>query len=184
MSELVYDDIIWYQIPNIISSLNFLNDEIADEIESYGQLPHGWDFGNGVPFSQQTILNAKAVYLACKLKGVGVEPHPNNDDTITLIAFIDDYFLEIDINDSPILTLRHAIGRGDNYRVIWKDKKVVSTEIEYELLEMKSHCKVNLLSESSTLNSIIQNNKSLEEIKFLPNIEEVYPYSAKIVQGV
>jgi hypothetical protein len=182
------NDIIWFSIDNIsndIVSLDIPDDKIIDEIEDYSHLNAGWSFGEGELINGQTILNAKTVYLACKLHGISVEHYANEDGTITLIAYINDHFLEIEVDDTILLNVRYAVGKGDDYKVVWRGKIILLSEIEYELLELQSQCKFSLnpLSESSTLTNLALNSKSLEGTKFLLNTREASQFSAKIAQG-
>lgn len=173
--------ITWISTNNEVTSLQFFNDPIADEIESYAHLPIGWTFGNGIPAIDKTVLNAKNVYLICKINQFGVEPHPNEDGTITLIAFIKDNFLEIDINETQFTRVRYAVGRGNQYRILFDNKIVRLNEIEYELTEMLRTCKLNVLSESSISKRTAKNNNDSAETRYSLNEIPAYRFSVRDV---
>jgi hypothetical protein len=181
------ENIIWYgNIAGEAIISGFPSDYVTEEIDEYSKLLDGWDYGEGNAISPSHILKAKFVYWICKIQGFEGEPHPNTDGSISLIAYLWDSFLEIEISDNYFLKLRYSEGKGDDYKLIWKDRKVPLSELEYQLLEIKLQCnKSNISLEPSTSKkTILPDNKNSEATPFLKSSEEEFQFSAKIAQEV
>lgn len=180
--EKKINNIITWVFTNPEIELILLKDEILEQLDSYENLKEGWDFGEGMPMSQLTISNAKYIYDICYKKGFNVEPHANTEGDITLIAYLDDYFLEIDVNESKSLLLRYAQGKGDNYTLIWKNRKNSFSELEDVLSEIKSEWQRNTSLEQFTSRNIRLSNNDLEATKSLILSEDASPFLVNPVQ--
>lgn len=157
-------------------------DELIEDIELYGSLPLGWAFGEGDLISQTVITRSVEIYLTCKSLSIDVEPHPNEDGTITLIAYISDNFLEIEVTDGNYLSLRYAKGKGTAYTVLERNKVIHVNQIENELKEMALRCNKNSLSELSISNNTAFNSKGSDQTKpSLPEVE-AFPFLMNNVQ--
>lgn len=172
-------------INDMSSRIEFvIQDDITDEIDSFGDLKDGWDYGKGVPPNSQIILIAKFVYLISKIQGFGCEPHPNSDGSITMILFIGDHFLDVDITNDEKLILNYEIGKGKEYNVIWKDQLILLSQLEYVLFEIKYKCNQNTSSETLTSSRIIVNKSKDSKIEeFSANIKEGSQFSQKSAQS-
>lgn len=116
-----------------------VDDDITKQIDSFVELPMGWDYGKGIPVSQKAAINAKSVYLIAKTNGFGAEPHPTPNGGITMILFFKDHFLDIEIVDSiNTYSSRYEIGTGDDFKIVWKNQNVNVSMIPQILLQIKS----------------------------------------------
>lgn len=163
---------------NYLVRIDIFNDDVAEEIESFALLPSGWKFGRGGPASEESIKIAKYLYTICRLNGFTVEPYSNDDGSISLLAIFGDHSLDIEVINSDQLKLRYEVGKGLNFRVIWKDKIIKFNELEYNLLVIRSKCQTTLF-ETSTSKITAQGIKDSGTKVYLSHMKEEFPYLAK-----
>lgn len=122
----------------------FYSDEIMDELKSYGTLPDGWDFGKGLAPSNDIIEKAITIYQIGKYFEFGVEPSPLSDGGINLTFFINDNFLDVNVNFDNTLDIRIEKVYGKPYEILFKKNNVSMSLIEQYLIEIKSTCDITL----------------------------------------
>jgi len=80
------------------------------------------------------ILKAKEI--ARKL-GFEIESHPESKHSIWIVFYINDYFLDMDINDECEVSLTYERGITMNFKPIWKKNNVTIDDVENALEEIK-----------------------------------------------
>ena len=181
MYEQDTNTIIWlYPQIETLEQIYFSGDDkIAAQIDSYRLLKDGWNYGMGVPPTEEIILKAKHIYFLSRLHGFEIEPHPDSDGGVSLICYLGGHSLEIEITNSQKYSVRYATGVADTYKLIW-EKDIYLWQIEYELFEIEVQCKPDILLEPFTLNkTTLQDLKDSEVSEFLKNTKEEFQYSAK-----
>ena len=59
------------------------------------------------------------------------------EENVVLIISTQDRFIDIDIDKNDEITLRYEIGKGKDYKTIWKNRKVEVGEMNNILLSFK-----------------------------------------------
>lgn len=115
--------------------LHIDEDSVIKELESYGDPQNNIDLV--APYL--LVIQAKNVYLNTRTLGFDVEPHLNEDGSITLIYSKSNHFIDIEITSDLNFILRYEIGKGKDFKVIWKDLIVYSiAEVEEILRDLNN----------------------------------------------
>jgi|GEM_PF-6651924 hypothetical protein len=157
-------------------------DNITQEIESFSQLPDGWDYGEGIAASKKTCVFAKLVYLLGKSYGYNAEPHAETNGDITIIFSMKDHFIDVEISNIEKFIMRYEIGRGSEYVVVAKDLEVSFIELEKVLIEIRNACQ-HFSSGQLTSNNIAAISRGSKIKRYSAATAEESRFSIRNVQN-
>jgi len=100
------------------------DNKIIDKILSFGNLPKGWDFGYGVPASNDTIATAICLARYGTLQGFNINARPETSGGIILSFFIDDDFIDLTIYPNNRYDIRHEKGIGEDYDILFDAENI------------------------------------------------------------
>jgi hypothetical protein len=165
-----------FQIGEKFQYLFPVDDEITKEIDSFEKLVKGWDFGKGEVPNSETILNSKLVYLLGSAQGWGAEPHPNTDGSITIILFKEDRFIDVEVKENQLLSIRFEIGKGQVFKSIFKDIELNFSELSTLIIQIDNGWE-NFLSELSDSTNTAPKKKDSDTTKFFQITKEEFQFS-------
>jgi len=70
---------------------------IKNKIDSFGKLPKGWHYGEGVPASKKRMEKAHKINDFFNGYGVKTDAFPGIEGEIQVVAYLDEYYWEITI---------------------------------------------------------------------------------------
>lgn len=78
------------------------------KLDSFRDLPVGWDYGRGGPISTQVIIQTKSLLNYMILLGLTVtEAFPGSSGEVMLAAYVDDHCIEIVLDENNQVSLTH-----------------------------------------------------------------------------
>lgn len=161
-----------FEIFNVISTTIFQQDEVTIKLDS---------FEDETPLD--VIEKAKEVYSVCLALGFEVEVYQNDDETISLLSMMDNYSAEFEIANTDELSVRYQIGKGLDFKVIWRHKKIKQKDLGKTLSQIRMECEGNTLSETLTSTTFIELGTTLSHLgKSLSSLEEASQSSVKNAQ--
>lgn len=92
-----------------------VQDPIEREIMALANLQNGWDYGEGSPPSDETIIHAKDIYQISKKYNLFTEVFPIGHGEILLSFSKDDIFVDILLKQDGTFQLTTEIGIGDRF---------------------------------------------------------------------
>jgi hypothetical protein len=93
-------------------------DPIEEKIRSFGDLPTGWDFGQGEPPSAATIEKAIEIYRFGRSLDLDSEIFPGTNGEIAIAFYREDRSVEFIIDANQSLSYHIEEGQGFDYRRI------------------------------------------------------------------
>jgi hypothetical protein len=101
----------------ILSDATPVQDPIEQEITSLANLQAGWDYGEGLPPSQETINRAITIYHIAKKYNLLTEVFPIGDGEILLSFCYRETFVDILVLPNNTYRLSVEIGIGNEYEI-------------------------------------------------------------------
>ena len=94
-----------------------LQDTVQGKIRSLADLQDGWDYGEGVRPSKETIEAALNIYLKARDYVLDVEVYPVGNGTIELSFSYEDRFVDVIVKPGSKYELYCEVGIGQNFEV-------------------------------------------------------------------
>lgn len=113
-----------------------VQDPIEEEIMGLANLQEGWDYGEGIPPSAETIDRAIEIYRISKAYGLGTEIFPIGHGEILISFSKDNVFTDILLNENGSIRLTKEIGIGDEFERLEIIENVTPDIINGKLKEM------------------------------------------------
>ena len=124
---------------------------VAEKIESFRDLQAGWDYGRGVPISENTIQRALAWNLILKLLRLpATDASPGSDGEVSIAVGCGDHYFEVIVEADDTISVAYDFQRK---QVFYRLRKT-----PYEALKLIIEIAGKT---SSTQRTIRQMNKSL-----------------------
>jgi len=122
-------------------------DGIISELESYKELPDGWDMGNGFAPSDVVINSAINIYKKASYYQLATEPTPLTSGGINLTLYRGDNFLDIYLYSDKYFDYKIEKGIGKPYKIIEKAKNILQSKIETIIVQTIFKWEPNLLEQ-------------------------------------
>jgi hypothetical protein len=106
--------------------------KIKELMTSYGNLPTGWHFGEGVPAPPQVIDKALEIYNLCD-KYYCYLAFPGIDGGIVLSLQNGQDFYDFEINNDLTIDFNHEKGMGFKYDIVEYSKNLSLEEIKLKI---------------------------------------------------
>ena len=95
-----------------------MNNPIERKIESFADLPSGWNYGEGDPINHNVIDKALEIYQIGKPLYLNCEVIPNTDGSIEISLYRQDHFMDFCINEDMSIDFVYEVGNGTEYNEI------------------------------------------------------------------
>ena len=112
------------------------NDLIENKIQSFRDLPDGWDFGYGKAPSQFVIDIAIEIYRFGKNLGLNTEVFPIVDGSLEISLYMRDHFMDCLIQENGQIEFSYEIGIGEKYETILQIENISLIKIKEYLIEL------------------------------------------------
>lgn len=109
---------------------------IEQKLRSFGELPEGWDFGEGSPPTQEIIEQAIDIFKLGKTYDLKCEVFAIGEGEIEVSLFKGEQFFDILIRNDTTMEFTYEFGVGDNYEEIENIVNISREEIEQKLINM------------------------------------------------
>ena len=128
-------------------------DIVSEKIKSFGTMPYGWNFGEGIPANESTINLADEIKSYGNYYGYDSDAHLATDGGIYLVFSLKgkDDFIDVMINSDNTLYLKYEKGYGANYVVKMDSENVSINQIVNKLQEI---CNTSDSSTSETTTKV------------------------------
>lgn len=126
------------EIYSPVTTQTFIANDVTQKIDSF----------EGEDISIDVIAHAKGVYQICYNEGFDIEVYPNDDNTISVLAIYENYSLEMEVGEGESLPTRYQIGKGLNFQVKWRIKRITQNELSGILSQIRTECQQAALLET------------------------------------
>jgi len=146
----------------IVDEATTAKDPVELEIELLANLQEGWDYGEGLPPSPETISRAIEIYRIGKVYSLAVEVVPIGDGEIIISFSRGDTFIDIVIAADGTYRLSVEIGIGAEYDIGEKINNASIDRIEDKLKMLAGFDRWKLCESSESEYSVGKNNDFFE----------------------
>jgi len=107
-------------------------DDVSVKIRSFGNLPLGWDVGEGEPAKPEVVIEALQLHALGLSLGFITDAFPDTGGEISITFYHDQDTIEITVNADLTYTLAHERGIGFEFdELTYKENVDYTTLFEY-----------------------------------------------------
>jgi len=127
-------------------------DDVSEKIDSFGEVANGWNFGEGVSATKETISIAKDIKKYGDFYRLNVDAHLSIDGAIYLVFSRkgNNNFIDVTIEPDNTMSIKHENGFGANYDVVFQKTNATINDI---VIKLQALCNI---SESCTYETTVK----------------------------
>lgn len=135
-------------------------DNPSKKMKELGELPNGWDFGIGYAPSISVQKKGLQICSQGKILGFEIEIRPQTFGGIVITLGFNDYFLDVFVDESQIISYCLEKGRGIEYEIIEEKDNIQIVDVVKKLEQIRKLFKCSSLELLTPKNIASKKNDS------------------------
>lgn len=111
-------------------------DPFLMKLEETANLSYGWRFGKGLPPAKRAVAVARTLYQEFSFLRLKADIFPGVDGSLSLIFYVDETCVELDISPQGTIDLYTQEGKGSDFQEVENILGAVITEVTTALVSL------------------------------------------------